>query len=98
MQSCLATMVAVARCCGSIHAREVASLVALSSSNACSRMALILRLCQSIVAKLFQCLQSLPVFVHQNSYFAKLFLQAFHNFRWRFGQKLIVARLPLRVS
>jgi hypothetical protein len=29
-------------------AREVASLVALSSSKACSRIPLILRLCQSI--------------------------------------------------
>src|SRR5215472_15168100 len=48
MQSCLARIVAVARCCESMQAREVASLVALSSSNACSKMAEILRLCQSI--------------------------------------------------
>src|SRR5882724_5643265 len=47
-QSCLARMVAVARWCSSMQAREVASLVALSSSNACSKMALSLRLCQSI--------------------------------------------------
>src|SRR5215472_14968148 len=47
-QSCLARIVAVARRCGSMHAREVASLVALSSSSACSRIAVILRLCQSI--------------------------------------------------
>src|SRR5471030_2430077 len=56
MQSCLARTVAVARCCGSMQAREVASLVALSSSSAFSRMALILRLCQSIQFRL--CLDS----------------------------------------
>src|SRR5262249_4953752 len=47
-QSCLARIVAVARCCGAMQAREVASLVARSSSSACSRIALILRLCQAI--------------------------------------------------
>src|SRR5215471_10104104 len=66
-QSCLARMVAVARCCGSMQAREVASLVALSSSSAFSRIPVILRLCQSIRPKDLQLRLLLLVVIRKNA-------------------------------
>lgn len=86
-------MVAVARCCESIHAREVASLVALSSSKAFSRIALILRLCQSILSvKPFQ--GAFGLFYHDMQ-FCYLLLQALYNIRWSFREELLVSKLPL---
>src|SRR5689334_18439332 len=99
-QSWRARIVAVARCCGSMHARDVASLVALSSSNVFSRMEEILLLCQSIVLQksLTQFVQScLDLFQQQLNLSFALAHAIYHMCR-SFAQKLAVAKLPIIIG
>src|ERR1041385_354402 len=99
MQSCLARIVAVARCCASMQARDVASLVARSSSSACSKIALILLLCQSMVSfslsQLCQC--SLSLF-YQDMQFTLTPAYTFHHLRGSLGQKLLIAKLTVSIG
>src|SRR5713101_6944860 len=95
-QSCLARIVAVARCCGSMHAREVASLVALSSSRAPARMELILRLCQSInleTESLTQVIQCGPDLLNHGFQLDCLLAQSIYDMPRRLGQELLIANL-----
>src|SRR5215813_9779132 len=95
MQSCRAMMVAVARCCGSMQVRDVASLVALSSSSACSRMEEILRLCQSMCLSksLTQVIQGCANLLYQHFQLSHSLPQSFHDFRRGLAEKLLVCEL-----
>src|SRR5690348_10342271 len=84
MQSCFGRMVAVARRLGSTVMAVVTSLVALSSRSACSRMASIFLLFQSIrfpvLCDLLQLSECVESFLAEQCGLRRLLFQAGNNF------------------
>src|SRR6185503_3106906 len=96
-QSCLAMIVADARSRGSTVMAVVTSLVALSSTSACSRIASIFLLFQSIrfpvLRELLEFFKRVESFLAEQGSLGRLLFQPCHNFLRSLGQKRSVIKL-----
>src|SRR5580693_2449445 len=101
-QSCLAMTVAEASRAGSIVIAVVTSLVALSSSSACSRMASIFRLLHSILApvlnQLLESFDRVQCLLAQRGRLRRLLPQSRNHLLRRLGQKTLILELPFSVD